>query len=255
MKNKTETSKIIGNRYGKLVVIEYIHSIPIQGRIFKCKCDCGNIIERSFSKLNNKEVKSCGCLAKDLGQLKIIDMTGHKIGEWSVVSLATNEERVGKNKKGAYWKCICSCGNIGILYATDLRSGYTKSCGCRAPSMIAEAHRKNHPSISSAKSAYGAYNDGDISFDTFLELSQQNCYYCGAEPAHMSNVFKNSSIKYSIDNGLFLYNGLDRIDSSIKEHNTNNVVPCCKRCNFAKSNFTVKEFAIWLTRLYDHYCK
>lgn len=34
------------------------------------------------------------------------------------------------NKKKAYWKCKCDCGNETIVSATALKSGNTKSCGC-----------------------------------------------------------------------------------------------------------------------------
>ena len=70
----------------------------------------------------------------------------------------------------------------------------------------------------------------DITFKQFSYLSQLNCYYCGIKPGNkINNTY---------------YNGLDRINNNL-DHNINNVVPCCKRCNFAKNNRSIDEF-------YDH---
>ncbi len=117
-----------------------------------------------------------------------------------------------------------------------------------------EYNRKQHPSISSAKSAYrGNYNDGDITFEKFLELTQYNCFYCGVEPSNTSNMHKirSDSSEYARNNGDFLYNGLDRIDSSLG-HNINNVVPCCQKCNWAKGDYSVEEYKNWIIRIYTH---
>jgi len=59
---------LIGNRYGKLKVIEYSRSDG-KNRYWKCKCDCGNTHEVKTSHLTSSAVKSCGCLA---------DMRNHK---------------------------------------------------------------------------------------------------------------------------------------------------------------------------------
>lgn len=55
---------IAGKRFGRLVAIERVghqHRSPL----WKCKCDCGNIIDVSLQKLNIGDTKSCGCLKKD----------------------------------------------------------------------------------------------------------------------------------------------------------------------------------------------
>jgi hypothetical protein len=87
---------------------------------------------------------------------------------------------------------------------------------------------------------YPTYTDGDISIDLFYQLASSNCYYCGIQPQN----------RRSKDN-LFLYNGLDRVDSNFT-HNYDNVIPCCKYCNFAKSDLTMQEFDDWIIRLKNH---
>src|ERR1035441_95337 len=56
-----------------------------------------------------------------------LDLTGQRF-----VSLVALERtpRVGK-RTSASWKCQCDCGNIKNIESASLRSGNTKSCGCR----------------------------------------------------------------------------------------------------------------------------
>lgn len=40
------------------------------------------------------------------------------------------------------FRCVCDCGNETIVYGQNLRSGYTKSCGCIRSEMLREARLK-----------------------------------------------------------------------------------------------------------------
>ena len=55
---------IIGNRYERLVVIEFSH-IYKRRAFWKCLCDCGNESIICGKKLRNKMTKSCGCFRVD----------------------------------------------------------------------------------------------------------------------------------------------------------------------------------------------
>lgn len=48
-------------------------------------------------------------------------------------------------------------------------------------------------------------------------------------------------------NGL-VYSGIDRIDSH-EDYTEDNVVACCRVCNYAKSNMDVNEFRDWAIKL------
>lgn len=60
----------IGNRYGKLTVIERDVNEKDGTARWKCQCDCGNIITERGTLLRNGQVRSCGCL-NSKGELKI----------------------------------------------------------------------------------------------------------------------------------------------------------------------------------------
>lgn len=52
---------ILGQKFNKLTVIEELGSRK-PGKIYwKCRCDCGNIVEVCTGNLTTNQVKSCGC--------------------------------------------------------------------------------------------------------------------------------------------------------------------------------------------------
>lgn len=60
----------IGKTYNKLTVIEYAGLNKTGQALWRCQCECGNIVEVLGINLRNGNTKSCGCL-KSSGQLKI----------------------------------------------------------------------------------------------------------------------------------------------------------------------------------------
>lgn len=52
-----------------------------------------------------------------------IDITGHRFGKLVVSEFAGIDRR-------ARWACHCDCGKTIIVYASYLRAGDTRSCGC-----------------------------------------------------------------------------------------------------------------------------
>ena len=50
----------VGQRFGKLVVIEMIYKYK-QATKVKCRCDCGNVIVRYLNNLKQRSVYHCGC--------------------------------------------------------------------------------------------------------------------------------------------------------------------------------------------------
>jgi hypothetical protein len=236
---------LIGQRFNKFVVLEKKNKDKFGNICWLCQCDCGNEKILSGNALKNKNTKSCGCIknAKDL--------SGEKFGYLVVLERVEVDEVKSHDGKYIFWLCKCICGASKIIRGDSLRNNVTSSCGCLHP-------RKPHtdpatPRISSAKNIYrNVYHDGNLTFDEFYQLSQQNCHYCGAKPTNKFNLFKRgknqrNSSQFSKDHGDFIYNGLDRIDSSLP-HDKNNVVTCCYPCNWSKSNRTVQEFESWIMR-------
>lgn len=191
--------------------------------------------------------------------MKKENLLGQKFERLLVIA---ESEPVGKNKRVA-WLCQCDCGTQKIVKSEELKSGNTKSCGClndekrkeRAVNMYS-VNIKYTPQETSARSVWKKrYNDG-ISFEDFYKLSQLNCYYCNAKPNNLHNAPLDDpkSSQFAKEKGNFIYNGLDRIDN-LKSHSIDNVVTCCKYCNYAKRERSQEEFLKWVEDVYENIIK
>ena len=71
--HKEKTSKnLIGQRFGKLIVIEKTNKRNSNRNIiWKCQCDCGNVCEVATNGLIQGYTNSCGCIKRSLGEYKI----------------------------------------------------------------------------------------------------------------------------------------------------------------------------------------
>lgn len=56
---------MIGKKFTKLTVIEFVGKNKHGKLIWKCKCDCGKIIETLGVYLRNGDTNSCGCYGKE----------------------------------------------------------------------------------------------------------------------------------------------------------------------------------------------
>jgi hypothetical protein len=85
---------------------------------------------------------------------KPIDITSHRYGRLTVVA------RCGANTRGeAHWFCRCDCGGETIVRGSVLRSGHTKTCGCRKGIRRLRHHDRDGLPVIAAPSnpEYGAY--------------------------------------------------------------------------------------------------
>lgn len=177
--------------------------------------------------------------------MRVKNLVGQKFNLLTVICRADIPTTI-KFDTAAFWKCKCDCGNETIVRGNSLRVGKIKSCGClklAAPQLQKYCKPKYSAKIASAKIAWRRRYT-DLPFEYFYNLSQQNCFYCGAEP----NLYTKSIRK---DREKFCFNTLDRIDSTLG-HIEGNVVACCLICNRAKLTRTVSEFESYIDQLYNH---
>lgn len=100
--------KLIGQRFGKLLVINFV-GIGKHGRtLWNCLCDCGNKKIVPADHLTRGGTKSCGCL---YGKTEKI---GTRYGKLVII------ERAKRIKKGPwFWRCKCDCGNIVVVWKCE----------------------------------------------------------------------------------------------------------------------------------------
>lgn len=124
---------IVGKRFGMLVVTEETNKRKNGCVVWKCKCDCGNVIEVQTGSLQSGSTKSCGC-QKNSGILKYnannsVVKVGDIYGLLEVVEKLGYENYYG-NKKRMKSLCRCECGNFVEVFDNQLSTLHKTSCGC-----------------------------------------------------------------------------------------------------------------------------
>ncbi len=170
-----------------------------------------------------------------------VNIVGHRFGRLVAI------KDIGTKYRRRLWLCLCDCGKTTEVIAGVLRIGKTKSCGClnREPTHILP------PGVAAFNELFAGYRCSaknnhrkfSLTKERFKKLTSSRCYYCGAAPGQKIDK-KNT-------NGIYTYNGIDRINSK-KGYSISNCVPCCKQCNYAKHNFPEKEFYAWVERIHNH---
>lgn len=127
-----KSSNLVGQRFGKLTVIEKTDKTEDRYFTWRCKCDCGGEITVNTKRLKRGTVTDCGCVPKNnnlRGPIPV-DITGKRFGKLTAISRADNR------KGRTCWLCQCECGNKCIVTTHELNSGKTKSCGCLGKKLL-----------------------------------------------------------------------------------------------------------------------
>lgn len=123
---------LTGQRFGRLLVLEYAGKDKYGHSRWKVVCDCGREVTVTGNNLRSGQTKSCGA------NHQTIDLTGQRFGRLVVLEYA------GKDKHRAFlWLCRCDCGEIKVVRASGLRTGHTKSCNCLHREKSKELATKN----------------------------------------------------------------------------------------------------------------
>jgi len=208
----------------------------------KCK-KCGKVkpVSEFYKHYLAKDGYQHACI--NCNNDSFVDRTGHKYGRLTVIERETDNSK--RLWSGAYWRCQCDCGNMIVVKAADLRRGHTRSCGClrkdtaRLPKGEAAFNQVVIQMKGNAKTRGIRW---ELTREEVRHFTKQPCAYCGIGPS------QEKSGKYY---GTYTYNGLDRVDSN-KGYVIDNIVSCCKRCNWAKGDMTTDEFYDWVARVHKH---
>jgi hypothetical protein len=168
---------------------------------------------------------------------KLKDITGCRFGALVVLHRA---DRTGV----AHWVCRCDCGTVKVVRGQNMtrKKSITRSCGCQQHTSIV---KPDH----AITRAFGGYKRNariknrcfDLTFEQFSDIVAKDCFYCGQPPSmtHSKAVVKR------------MYSGVDRKDSRVG-YTPDNCLPCCTKCNTAKSDYTTEEFLTWVNQIAAH---
>lgn len=119
-------TRLIGQRFGHLTVIEDTGQRLHRSVIWKCLCDCGREHKVTSNNLNSGQVNSCGRLDCPYHRT-FKDLTNQKFGKLTALYPTTM-----KDGTHMYWMCKCDCGNSELkeVAGVSLTQGKVQSCGC-----------------------------------------------------------------------------------------------------------------------------
>ena len=115
---------LIGNRYGKLLVVEQLASSASGQRRWLCKCDCGGTHIATTGNLNRGRKTHCGC--KSTLKYSFEDISNHRFGRLTAKYPLSQRDYKGS----VIWHCVCECGNEVDLSYNVLMYSEVRSCGC-----------------------------------------------------------------------------------------------------------------------------
>lgn len=245
--NHTMSKKLIdlkGQSFGRLTVLEYSPFVDSSGTkrsAWLCLCSCGKQKKIRVANLQ-RSTNSCGCLKIEKNLKKQKNLLGLKINSWTVIGDSKSYSPHNKIPR-KHWLCKCDCGTEEYVTQTSLLNGKSKAC---------RYHKRTKMMYSTKKLTLDSYINrcarDNIQFnlteDEFHRLTQHDCYYCGIPPSNVQKSYKN--------HGDYIFNGIDRVDNK-KGYQLDNVVTCCKQCNFAKRTSTVDEFLSMVKRIYERH--
>lgn len=125
-KSKSFRKSFIGQKFGRLTILEEDHSRRPTRAV--CRCDCGNVVNIARADVVAGHTQSCGCLQRERAHnANIKDFTGATSS--AGVKLI---QPLFQNDKGVWmWECVCPlCGNSFAAMPAKIMSCHTTSCGC-----------------------------------------------------------------------------------------------------------------------------
>ena len=138
---------LAGQRFGSLTVLRegepHVFPRGITERTWVCKCDCGEEITVTTSRLTSGSVTSCGCQSRS-GRKRVqhhrrdapADLTGLTFGNYYVLG-AEGVQYTKSGNKRYLWRIRCNlCGREYVKEGSEIRSATSSiGCGCQIARM------------------------------------------------------------------------------------------------------------------------
>ena len=177
-----------------------------------------------------------------------LDIIGQKINRWTII-----EELSDRRQRTILYRAKCDCGNEATVSGSQVKNGYSKSCGCLQKEKASKSNSlpKGAAALKKLLTSYkgGARKRGyfwELSDEEAISLFNNTCYYCNTKP---SQIFPSMVDRHKF-NGTILYNGIDRVDNNIG-YIKGNVVSCCEICNRMKMALSKDFFIAHIKKILD----
>lgn len=149
-----------------------------------------------------------------------------------------------ENGRGTHYECLCDCGNHTTATSSQLIFDKKRSCGCARVGKRLDEDRKRvllSRILNNLKTSGRSVCDELLNLEFLEFFITKPCFYCGREFSKKEIDYSKSSKKKLISELVIYHNGIDRVNSSI-DYELNNIVPCCRICNTAKTVNSPDQF-------------
>lgn len=259
----------------------YVNNYDFNLKKWKCTCICNKVIYVLSKSLKNNNTKSCGCIRKPKvknpnlykkvfsrysdGNLTIKDFLElSKLNCHYCNSVPNNNykgfvysglDRINSNlphNKKNIVPCCILCNRFKSNLSIDNFKLWINSIN---PKLYSNALSINLSSgqLYSLRKVWSCQYNKELSFNDFVNISQQNCYYCDLPPSNFVNNKKYKKINTNIINqaGVY-YSTLDRIDNNL-DHNIDNVIPACTHCNRSRNKLSINDFLNHISKIKNYF--
>lgn len=159
----------------------------------------------------------------------------------------------GRQSHRARWRVRCDCGLTFEMTGTFMRRRGPR--GCKACAYRERPQSTRRQSDEERLFRLVVVNRAGprgitvaMTVAEFMSVAARPCAYCGALPGLRRT---SAAVHHAAPHPGVVAHGIDRVDSS-KGYEVSNCVPCCKRCNFMKSDTPVGEFIAHVHRIAAH---
>jgi hypothetical protein len=115
---------ISGQKFNRLLAVEYAHTTRHGQRMWRCVCDCGKDSFATASTLRRGDVKSCGCLHTDVMRVRNTTHGGSQSGTYSswksMLSRCDDKQHIGFHNYGGRGITICDRWRSFVAFHEDM---------------------------------------------------------------------------------------------------------------------------------------
>ena len=167
--NTTSFKNLTGMQIGEWSILGYLGD-----GFWECKCSCGKVQKVDGRSLRAGTSKSCG-------HKEYLDLTGQKFWEWTALEWLGNH----------LWLCKCSCGTLRVMTSQRLRSGESKSCGCKKTENYIKSIGKKYPNMTNISQKHLTYEQLVLQNDE-IALKNLLVQQDGVTPAQLSGILRGT---------------------------------------------------------------
>lgn len=179
------------------------------------------------------------------------DLVGKQFGPIKVLAFVrykpiNSTRRGGHPRQTTVWTVQCTnCGRISDMDRGNLKTRNSCRCLLRPAGYTGFFILYKRYKVEAERRGLAFL----LSEDTFQDLTVSKCHYCGRTP---SNQASSMPLEVStMEHGIYLYNGIDRMDNTVG-YTPSNCVPCCTMCNLSKRDIDYDKFCLYIKSLVEN---